>query len=619
MRTIVSLLDDAFRAAISASYGVQADPLIGVAQNERFGDYQANAAMGLAKLLAEKTGQKTNPRAVAEVIKSKLDLGEMADEVNIAGPGFINVKLSPAWLARRLDDALADDRLGVPLPAQPQTVVVDYSGPNIAKELHVGHLRSTIIGDAIARILAFEGQHVVRQNHIGDWGTQFGRVILSIWHICYADMRRHDYGRLVELASDLSTAVKSKNDAERARIVNELGARHIEQITADPTGEAFGTFLATYQVDLDKLLPIYQLISLVDATPEAKLIQIPGPTGVLPLSEQSKLITSFLQKGSSSRASNRQEERAWWKVREATLEVCQNVYDRLGVLLTEADEYGESRYKPMLPAVVRDLRNLGLAVESQGAIAVFIDGEEKPPLVIEKAGDLGYLYGTTDLAGIRYRVCAIRADRIVYLVDARQTHHFNQVFAVANKAGWAEGVSLEHAAFGTMLGEDGRPFKTRSGDTVKLGELLDEAEERGYALALSKAEERAAAEERPMDVPEQTLRKIGQSVGISGVKYSDLSKDRTSDYYFSFDKMLALDGNTAAYLQYAHARVRSIFRRAGADAAIGSIQLHVSIRAGIGQAHRAVWRDYRAGIARAQAALFMYVSVRAGDEVQRVL
>jgi arginyl-tRNA synthetase len=563
MQTIASQLEQAFRSAIRAAFDLEADPLIGVAQNEKFGDYQSNAAMGLAKLVAEKTGQKANPRAVAEQVKAKLDLGSMADEVSIAGPGFINVRLKPAWLADQLEAMARDEFLGIGQATDPQTLVVDYSGPNIAKELHVGHLRSTIIGDAIVRILSAQGQHVVRQNHIGDWGTQFGRVILSIWHICMADQKRHDYEHLVELARQLTKAVKDKDDAERGRVVGEVGQRHNEDVAADPGGEAFGRFLKDYKPDLGRVLPVYQLVSLVEAAPEAKTLIIHGPYGDLPLADQSKLITSFLQKGSAARMSNRQEEEAWWKIREATLNACQEIYDRLGVLLTQADEYGESRYNPMLPAVVRDLKAMGIAQESQGAVAVFIDGPDKPPLVIEKSGDLGYLYGTTDLAAIRYRVGAIRATRVVYLVDARQSHHFNQVFATARKAGWAEGASLEHAAFGTMLGEDGKPFKTRSGDTVKLEDLLDEAEERGYDLAKAKAAERG------LDLPDSPLRAIGRAVGIGGVKYADLSKDRTSDYLFSFEKMLSLEGNTAPYLQYAHARIRSIFRKAGSATGAG--------------------------------------------------
>jgi len=556
MQTIVSQLDAAFRSAIRAAFNLEADPIMGVAQNEKFGDYQSNAAMGLAKLITEKTGQKANPRSVAEQIKARLDLGDMADEVTIAGPGFINVRLKPAWLASQLDAILADGQLGVGLASEPLTVVVDYSGPNIAKELHVGHLRSTIIGDAIVRVLSFQGHRVVRQNHIGDWGTQFGRVILSIWYICMAE-RRHggDYGRLVDFTATILAALKQKDDAARGRLVEEIARRHDQDIQADPAGDIFADFLKGYQPDLEKLLPVYQLVSLVEDTPEAKRILIHGPYGEQALSEQSKLITSFLQKGRSARASNRQEEEAWWKVREATLEACQRIYDRLGVLLTPADEYGESRYNPLLPAVVRDLKSLGLATESQGAAAVFIDGPDKPPLVIEKSGEFGYLYGTTDLAAIRYRVGAIRADRVVYLVDGRQSHHFNQVFATARKAAWAGNASLEHASFGTMLGEDGRPFKTRSGDTVKLNDLLDEAEARALVVVTDKAKE------REIEIPKVQLQSIARAVGIGAVKYADLSKDRISDYEFSFDKILALDGNTAPYLQYAHARIKSIFRR----------------------------------------------------------
>jgi arginyl-tRNA synthetase len=571
METIVSQLDTAFRAAIRSAFGIEADPLIGVAQNEKFGDYQSNAPMGLAKLIADKTGQKTNPRAVAELIKARLDLQGMAQDISIAGPGFINVRLSPEWLGQLMAAISADKRLGVPLVSDIQTVVVDYSGPNIAKELHVGHLRSTIIGDAIVRVLSFQGHRVIRQNHIGDWGTQFGRVFLAIWHLCMASRKRHDVTRLYDIAASLSSAVKKKDDVTRKQLVEEVGRRHDEDIQDDPRGEEFfRPFLTGYTPDLPELLPLYQMVSLVEAAPEAERIIIHGPHGDQPLSTQSKLITSFLQKGRAADPSNQQEEEAWWKVREATMDSCQGIYDRLGVLLNHADEYGESRYNPMLPAVVRDLERSQLATRSQGAVAVFIDGPDKPPLVIEKSGDFGYLYGTTDLAAIRYRASAIRADRIVYLVDARQTHHFSQVFATAKKAGWADHVSLEHAAFGTMLGEDGRPFKTRSGDTVKLEDLLNEAQARALIAVTDKAKERET------ELTECEREIISRQVGIGAVKYADLSKDRISDYVFSFDKVLALDGNTAPYLQYAHARIMSIFRRArdrGIDPAGGAVRL----------------------------------------------
>ncbi|WP_428938836.1 arginine--tRNA ligase [Fontivita pretiosa] len=480
MPSIISQLDAAFRQAIRAAFDIDADPIVGLSQSENFGDYQSNAAMSLARLVSEKTGQKTSPRAVAEQIRARLNLGNMATEVTIAGPGFINVRLNPQWLAEQLLQAAADPRLGIPKTTSPQTVVVDYSGPNIAKQMHVGHLRSTIIGDAISRVLEFQGHNVIRQNHIGDWGTQFGMLIAYL-------LENQDW----------------RNSAVHLSDLEEFYRRAKKRFDEDPAFE-----------------------------------------------EESRQIVVRLQRGDPEILE------AWrWIVNESRRHF-QPIYQRLGVKLRPEDERGESFYNPMLPEVVRELLEKGIAVESEGAVVVFIDGPDKSPLIIRKS-DGGYLYGTTDLAAIRYRVNVLHADRIIYTHDSRQAQHFSQVFRTAQKASWTRGdaVKLEFAPFGTMLGEDGKPFKTRSGDTVKLADLLDEAEQRAYRLVT----------EKNPDLPEAQRRAIARAVGIGGVKYADLSKDRTSDYVFSWEKMLALDGNTAPYLQYAYARIRSIFRKAGTD------------------------------------------------------
>jgi arginyl-tRNA synthetase len=476
MATISSQLDAAFRAAIIAAFGVNADPLIAQSQNEKFGDYQSNAAMGLVKILSEKTGTKSNPRAIAEQIKGKLEMGEMGEEVSIAGPGFINVKLSAAWVTKMLRAVAEDARLGIEKANEPRTVVVDYSGPNIAKEMHVGHLRSTIIGDALARVLDFLGHKVKRQNHIGDWGTQFGMLI---------------------------------------QYLDELN---------DTTGSLTGLVLS----DLENFYRLAKKRFDSDAD----------------FADRARRAVVQLQSG-DSKALDR-----WDEICQHSRNHYQEVYRLLGVGLTPHDERGESFYRGRLAGVVADLKSAGIAVESEGAVVVFVEGYETP-LMIRKS-DGGYLYGTTDLAAIQYRVTELGAARIIYTHDSRQAQHFSQIFAVARKAGWANGVSLEFAPFGTMLGEDGRPFKTRSGDIVKLKDLLIEAEERALIVV---------AKKNP-HLSQTAWEGIAHDVGIGGIKYADLSKDRLSDYIFSFDKMLALDGNTAPYLQYAHARVRSIFRRA---------------------------------------------------------
>jgi arginyl-tRNA synthetase len=557
MATIVSQLDRAFRSAISAAYGIDADPLLSVSQNEKFGDYQSNAAMGLAKTLSEQTGQKTNPRQVAEQIKAKLDLGEMAQEITIAGPGFLNVRLAPAWLARQLQRVGGDERLGALRTPASQRVVVDYSGPNIAKQMHVGHLRSTIIGDAVARTLSFWGDTVIRQNHLGDWGTQFGRVVLAIWYEAVFD-RTGNKSVLDGLFARQETASRDKEAGALAAVVRELAALHQRFIHDDPDGVVyFQPYLQTTTMDLEELERAYQFVSAVTDTPEAERIQIEHPVhGRHSLAAIPRLTTTFIQNPKGPR--NRQEEMAWEKARDITLRACNENYRRLNVQLADPSiqseplERGESFYNPFLADVVRELKQKGLAVPSEGATVVPVPGFENP-LIIQKS-DGGYVYGTTDLAAVRFRVQRLGARRVVYFVDSRQGQHFAQVFWTAKQAGWAEGVLLEHAAFGTMLGADGKPFKTRSGDTVKLKDLLDEAEQRAAAII---------AEKNP-ELPESLRGRIAHAVGVGAVKYSDLSKDRTSDYLFAWERMLSFDGNTAPYLQNAYVRVHGIFRKAKA-------------------------------------------------------
>jgi arginyl-tRNA synthetase len=461
-----------------------------------------------------------------------------------------------------------DSRLGIENASEPRTVVVDYSGPNIAKEMHVGHLRSTIIGDGAARILAFQGHNVIRQNHVGDWGTQFGRVVLAMWYLAIFER----FGRSLILGSLIArqraaaarlavTDDKVGFSREIDELVREIVPIHQELLGRDPEGKVFAESLENDPLELDVLEEAYVFVSAITDSGAAELATIHHlPHGTQKLSEIPRLITRFIQ--DPDNPANAQEKRAWEKARAVTLDTCNALYARLDVQLADSSvqsvpmERGESQYNDDLPGVVADLRAKGLAVVSEGAVVVNVPGFAHP-LIVEKRSPGegkrgGFLYGTTDLAAIRYRVEKLGANQVVYFVDARQSQHFQQVFWIARAAGWANGVVLEHAPFGTMLGPDGKPFKTRSGDTVKLKSLLDEAEERAAEVVLAKNRE----------LPEAQKHTIAHAVGIGAVKYADLSKDRLSDYIFSFDKMLALDGNTAPYLQYAHARVRSIFRRA---------------------------------------------------------
>lgn len=473
MKTLLSQLERAFSEAIRNAFGFEAEPQVTISQHENFGDYQSNAAMNLVRRISQETGQKTNPRAVADKVVANLDLGGMAQEVSIAGPGFVNVRLAPAWLGAQLNSISGDERAGAGTVSEPQTVVLDYSCPNIAKQMHVGHLRSTIIGDALSRVLEFQGHSVIRQNHIGDWGTQFGMLI---------------------------TYLKSLGLQEETHIADleEFYRQAKERFDADPSFQ-----------------------------------------------DEARRCVVRLQGGEPA------ERELWQRIVDESRLHFQPLYERLGVRLRPDHERGESFYNPLLPGTVRELREKGIAVESEGAIAIFCEGYEAP-LIIEKSGG-GYLYSTTDLAAIQYRVRELGAQRIIYVHDSRQTQHFSQVFGTARKAGWAEGVSLEYAPFGTLLGPDGKPFKTRTGGTVRLKDLLDEAEERAFALV---------TEKNPL-LPDGQRRQIARAAGIGAIKYGDLSKDRVNDYVFSWEKMLALDGNTAPYMQYAYARVRSIFRKAG--------------------------------------------------------
>jgi arginyl-tRNA synthetase len=539
---------------------MEADPLIGLSQNDKFGDYQSNAAMGLAKEVAELTGQKTNPRAVAEQIKAKLELGEMALDISIAGPGFINVRLSPKWLASQLQTLATDPRLGVSPASEPLTVVVDYSGPNIAKQMHVGHLRSTIIGDAFCRVLAFQGHNVIRQNHIGDWGTQFGKVVLAIW---YGAMAEH-FGEMGQLRAAAS-AIRTTTD--RKAIVHEVADLHRKYIKADPDGtKIFEPYLNHLQLDLSSLEGLYGLVNAVTDDPAAAQEWVHHPMhGNRKLDELPRLVTTFIQNPRDPQ--NRQEMMAWEQARRITLETCDVIYRRLGVQLADPSVQvqpivrGESFYNDRLRAVVEELLEKNIASRSEGAVVVTVPSFESP-LLIQKS-DGSFLYGTTDLAAIKFRTQELRAQRVIYTHDSRQSQHFSQVFWTARRAGWADRTELDYAPFGTMCGEDGKPFKARSGDTVKLKDLLDEAEERAFATVT----------EKNAELPESLRRQIAHSVGIGAVKYADLSKDRVTDYLFSWDRMLALTGNTAPYLQYARARIKSIFRKAGVTQPPSSLTL----------------------------------------------
>lgn len=471
---IQSILSEKIKQAmIAAGADAQCEALVRQSGKVQFGDYQANGIMPAAKKLG------LNPREFAQSVLDKAELQEIAEKTEIAGPGFINIFLKDAWLADNINRAVQDPKLGVHNPEK-QTVVVDYSSPNVAKEMHVGHLRSTIIGDAVVRTLEFLGNNVIRANHVGDWGTQFGMLI------AYLEKMENEHASEMEL-SDLEAFYRAAK-------------KHYDE---DPV-----------------------------------------------FAEKARNYVVKLQSGDEYCRT------MWQKLVKITMQQNQHNYDRLNVTLTDKDVMGESLYNPMLPGIVEDLKKQGLAVEDDGALVVYLDefkNKDGDPMgVIVQKKDGGFLYTTTDIAAAKYRYETLKAHRALVFSDTRQSQHMQQAWLITRKAGYVpDSFQLEHKNFGMMLGKDGKPFKTRSGDTVKLADLLDEAIERAGVLISQKST--ALSEQEKADVIE--------AVGIGSVKYADLSKNRTTDYVFDWDNMLSFEGNTAPYMQYAYTRIRSIFNR----------------------------------------------------------
>ena len=479
---IKQLLSEKVSAAMVAA-GLPADtnPAVSISSRANFGDYQANGVMGAAKKL------KTNPRELAAKVVEHLNLDGIAEKVELAGPGFINIHLNNAWLATQLSSIAQDEKLGVSqrdenTEDKPQTVVVDYSAPNLAKEMHVGHLRSTIIGDAVVRALEFRGDKVIRQNHMGDWGTQFGMLL-----------------------AHLSDKLQANEVAETA------------------------------------------LADLENFYREAK-VRFDDEEG---FADRARDYVVKLQGGDADCAT------LWQQFIDISITHSEEIYQKLNVTLTRKDIMGESAYNPDLSNVIDELIAKEIAVEDQGAKVVFIDemankDGEPSVFIVQKSGG-GYLYATTDLSACRYRSNEKKADRIIIFTDARQALHFKQVEIVARKAGFLpEHVGYDHCPFGMMMGDDGKPFKTRTGGTIKLAELLDEAVIRAKDVI---------AEKNP-DYNDEKLTEIATKVGIGAVKFADLSKNRTSDYIFNWKTMLSFEGATAPYLQYAYSRIQSIFSKA---------------------------------------------------------
>lgn len=485
MASIQVILKQRFQTALASVFGrdfAEVDPLLGVSTQSKFGDYQANVALPLSKQL------KRPPRDVAQTIVEALQVDDLCESPEVAGPGFINLTLKPSYLEQWLRQIQSDARLGIEPVPQPERVVVDFSSPNIAKEMHVGHLRSTIIGDAIARILEFRGHKVLRLNHVGDWGTQFGMLITYLREACPEALTTSD------------------------------------------------------AVDLGDLVAFYKKAKQRFDEDEA-------------FKEAARQAVVKLQSGDA------ESLKAWQLLCDQSRREFQVIYDWLDIELTER---GESFYNPYLPEVLSGLQDANLLVEDDGAQCVFLEGftnkDGNPmPLIVQKS-DGAFNYATTDLAAVRYRISQDKGDRLIYITDAGQSTHFAQFFQVARRAGWVpETVTLTHVPFGLVQGEDGKKLKTRSGETVRLKDLLDEA----ISRARTDLRQRLEAEGRTES--EEFIKHSARVVGIDAVKYADLSQNRTSSYIFSYDKMLALQGNTAPYMLYAYVRIQGISRKGDID------------------------------------------------------
>lgn len=491
---IKQTLEALISATISQVAGVEARALVNPSSRPEFGDYQANGVMAVAKQL------KKNPRELAANVVAALPSVALVDRVEVAGPGFINIFLSDAWLAENAGYFVTAPRQLIGQTDSAQKIVVDYSGPNLAKEMHVGHLRGTIIGDCIVRVLEAVGHEVIRQNHVGDWGTQFGMLIAHM------------------------ESLRGQNDSADAEM----------------------------SVQLSDLESFYRQA-------KTRFDQEPG------FADLARSYVVKLQAGDEACLA------AWRLFITESLRHCEDIYALLGVTLKPDDLKPESFYNNVLADIVNALDEAGLLTVSEGAKCVFLDefkGKEGNPIpAIVQKSDGGYLYATTDLAALRYRGQTLQADRILYVVDARQSLHFQQVFSIARKAGFVtDQCSLEHIAYGTMMGNDGRPFKTRSGDTVKLKELLNESVRRAADIVSDKNPSLDA----------QQREEVASVVGISAVKYADLSKNRTSDYVFDWSTMLSFEGNTAPYMLYAYARIKSMLRKQQEEAGVVSAPIRIT-------------------------------------------
>ncbi len=538
-------------AAALASVVTDAGPslaMIRPAQDSKFGDFQANFAMSLSKQLGKP------PREIAQLVVDRLQISDLCDPPEIAGPGFINLRLQNDFLTGQISKIAGDDRLGVSPATPPRRIVVDFSSPNVAKPMHVGHLRSTVIGDAICRTLRFAGHRVTSDNHIGDWGTQFGMIIYGFRHFrndaAFASGSVTELARLYKRVNQLSDyqATLAKLPQLQLAVIPlraQLSAQEAAAAGDEKATKQSGSLRKQLQAADDAVKEALSTIEAIESDPELCTTSKSHPD----IARQARDETARLHAGDT------ENYRLWNQFLPPCLQALNRIYDRLriGFDLT----LGESYYNPMLADVVSSLNAMQLARKSEGATCVFLDGS-KTPFIVQKT-DGAFTYATTDLATIKYRRETLQADEIVYVVDSRQSDHFHQLFATARLWGF-DAVRLRHISFGTVMGQDGKPYKTRSGDTVGLESLLDEAISRARIIVDENDDHR----ESPLLSSEERAN-VAEIVGIGGIKYADLHHNRESDYIFDWDKMLATTGDTATYMQYAHARICGIFRKLDID------------------------------------------------------
>lgn len=557
---IPSLLTERFADALAASSFVSRiedssrfAAMIRPAGNPKFGDYQANCAMPIAKLLGD-----ASPRDVAAEIIDRLQCEDLCEPPDVAGPGFINLRIKDSFLQEHLVEMLHDPRCLVGTVESPKTILIDYSSPNVAKPMHVGHIRTTVIGNCLAKTLSFMGHRVITDNHLGDWGTQFGMIIYGYKHFGDPAVVEKDpvpeLAKLYRVVHQLMGYHKAVSDlpkqqAEVARLeglhadaVKEAGSAEGKE--AKKKRKAADSLAKKVAAAKGSVESAKAAIAATEADEVAKAWADAHPT----------IGTAVLEETSKLHAGDEENNRLWKQFLPYCKDEINRVYSRLNVDFDYT--LGESFYHPMLGDVVEDLTNRGLATESDGAICVFMD-EFDSPMIIQKS-DGAYLYATTDLATLSYRQKEFNPDEVLYVVDARQSEHFEKLFAVADKVGLID-AKLAHVSFGTVLGKDGRPIKTRSGTLIGLESLLDDAVEAAHKVVCDP--DRIVSFDPPMDDEEKRL--ISERVGIGAIKYADLSHDRTSDYKFNLEKMVALSGNTSAYAQYSYARTKSIIRKVG--------------------------------------------------------